>query len=98
MKVAKVQWFHPDGEKMPNGVYFQRGGWLAECEENTRHFAAADGVGVPVAGVAGGWGGAGEAGGLREGGLRGNERGEGGGVSDAGRTWKVGLPRPEAVE
>ena len=48
MKATKVQWFHPDGEKMPNGVFFQRGGWLAECAENARRFAAADGVGVVV--------------------------------------------------
>lgn len=48
MKVSKVQWFHPDGEKMPNGVFFQRGGWLAECAENARRFAATDGVGVVV--------------------------------------------------
>ncbi len=48
MKATKVRWFHPDGEKMPNGVFFQRGSWLAECAENARRFAAADGVGVVV--------------------------------------------------
>lgn len=48
MKATKVRWFHPDGEKMPNGVFFQRGGWLAECAENAKHFVAADGVGVVV--------------------------------------------------
>lgn len=48
MKATKVRWFHPDGEKMPNGVFFQRGGWLAECAENARRFAAADGAGVVV--------------------------------------------------
>ena len=41
MKATKVRWFHPDGEKMPNGVFFQRGGWLAECAEHARRFAAA---------------------------------------------------------
>lgn len=48
MKATKVRWFYPDGEKMPNGVFFQRGGWLAECAENARRFAVADGVGVVV--------------------------------------------------
>ncbi len=48
MKATKVRWFHPDGEKMPNGVFFQRGGWLAECAENAKRFAAADGAGVVV--------------------------------------------------
>lgn len=41
MKATKVQWFHPKGGKMPNGVYFQQGGWSAECAENARRFAAA---------------------------------------------------------
>ena len=41
MKATKVRWFHPDGEKMPNGVCSRRGGWSAECAENAKHFAAA---------------------------------------------------------
>ena len=48
MKVSKVQWFHPNGEKMPNGVYFQRGGWLAECAANALRFKQGARTGLVV--------------------------------------------------
>ena len=48
MKVSKVQWFHPDGEKMPTGVYFQRGGWLAECAANALRFKQGARTGLVV--------------------------------------------------
>lgn len=48
MKAKKVRWFHPEGEKMPNGVFFQRGGWLAECRENKKRFLDNDSEAVMV--------------------------------------------------
>ena len=48
MNVTRVRWFHPDGEKMPNGVFFQRGGWVAECRANAARFKLNDHVGLVV--------------------------------------------------
>lgn len=48
MKAKKVRWFHPEGENMPNGVFFQRGGWLAECRENKKRFGKDCGLSVVV--------------------------------------------------
>jgi hypothetical protein len=47
MKAKQVRWFHPDGGSIPNGVFFQRGGWLAECAANSQRFEPFDG-GVAV--------------------------------------------------
>ena len=33
---------------MPNGVFFQRGGWLAECRENKKRFLDNDSAAVVV--------------------------------------------------
>ena len=48
MNVRKVKWFHPKGGKMPNGVFFQRGGWLAECAANAARFKVAGHAGLVV--------------------------------------------------
>jgi hypothetical protein len=47
MKAKQVRWFHPDGGSMPNGVFFQRGGWLAACAANSQRFEPFD-AGVAV--------------------------------------------------
>lgn len=48
MKATKVRWFHPEGGRIPNGVYFQRGGWLAECAVNAARFKQEGGAGLVV--------------------------------------------------
>ena len=34
----EIKNFHPDGESMPNGISFQRGGYIKECIENKNSF------------------------------------------------------------
>lgn len=40
----EVKHFHPEGESMPNGVAFQRGGYIQECMENAQAFVLDEGV------------------------------------------------------
>jgi len=32
--VREIRYFHPSGKSLPNGSYFQRGGFLGECRRN----------------------------------------------------------------
>ena len=34
----EIKHFHPEGKSMPNGVAFQRGGYIQECLENAQAF------------------------------------------------------------
>lgn len=34
----EIEYFHPHGNKMPNGSYYQRGGFCKECRENEESF------------------------------------------------------------
>ena len=43
-KFREIKHFHPEGKSMPNGVAFQRGGYIKECMENTQAFALDEGV------------------------------------------------------
>ncbi|MCX6152596.1 MAG: hypothetical protein NT007_00390 [Candidatus Kapabacteria bacterium] len=36
--IRKIKYFHPNGKKVPNGVYFQRGGYFFECRKNAQKF------------------------------------------------------------
>lgn len=40
----EVKHFHPEGVRMPNGVAFQRGGYIQECLENAQAFVLDEGV------------------------------------------------------
>lgn len=40
----EITYFSPDGKKMPNGVAFQRGGFLHECKENADKFVVDKGI------------------------------------------------------
>ena len=40
----EIKHFHPEGESMPNGVAFQRGGYIKECMENIQAFVLDEGV------------------------------------------------------
>ncbi len=40
----EIKHFHPEGESMPNGVAFHRGGYLKECMENIQAFVLDEGV------------------------------------------------------
>ena len=40
----EIKNFHPDGESMPNGISFQRGGYIKECIENKNSFILDEGV------------------------------------------------------
>ena len=40
----EVEHFHPEGENMPNGVAYQRGGYIKECMENIQAFVLDEGV------------------------------------------------------
>ncbi|MBQ5462933.1 MAG: hypothetical protein IIT53_02645 [Fibrobacter sp.] len=40
----EIEHFHPEGKNMPNGVAFQRGGYINECMENIRAFVLDEGV------------------------------------------------------
>lgn len=33
-----IRYFHPSGKSMPNGSYYQRGGFLYECRQNAQSF------------------------------------------------------------
>ena len=39
----EIKNFHPDGESMPNGISFQRGGYIKECIENKNSFILDEG-------------------------------------------------------
>lgn len=41
---CEIKHFHPEGVRMPNGVAFQRGGYMQECLENTQAFVLDEGV------------------------------------------------------
>ena len=43
-KWSEVQYFHPEGKKMPNGSNYQRGGFLHECKINKNNFILDEGV------------------------------------------------------
>lgn len=36
--IREIKWFSESGQKMPNGIGFQRGGFLIECHNNARKF------------------------------------------------------------
>ena len=38
MRIKKITYFHPRGERMSNGCHFQRGGYLCECRTNKTKF------------------------------------------------------------
>lgn len=40
----EVKYFHPEGKGMPNGSYYQRGGFLLECKQNTNTFVLDESV------------------------------------------------------
>lgn len=40
----EVKCFHPEGKKMPNGSYYQRGGFIQECKQNINSFILDEGV------------------------------------------------------
>lgn len=40
----EIKHFHPEGKSMPNGVAFQRGGYIQECMENAQAFVLDEGV------------------------------------------------------
>jgi len=40
----EIKHFHPEGKSMPNGVAFQRGGYIQECLENAQSFVFDEGV------------------------------------------------------
>lgn len=44
IKVNEIQYFHPEGKKMPNGSHYTRGGFLHECYLNANAFHLDEGV------------------------------------------------------
>ena len=38
IKRHEIKYFHPQGSEMPNGSYYQRGGFLKECMDNKNSF------------------------------------------------------------
>ena len=40
----EIKNFHPEGESMPNGSAFQRGGYIEECMNNAKSFVLDEGV------------------------------------------------------
>lgn len=36
--IKKIKYFHPSGKTLPNGSYYQRGGFLNECRKNKNSF------------------------------------------------------------
>ena len=37
-EISKIKYFHPEGKAMPNGISYQRGGFLKECSDNLQKF------------------------------------------------------------
>lgn len=42
--IKEVKYFHPSGEKLPNGSHYQKGGFLKECRENINSFILDEGI------------------------------------------------------
>lgn len=45
----EIEYFHPNGKNMPNGIYYQRGCFLHECQENEHKFMIYDDQGNNIA-------------------------------------------------
>lgn len=42
--VSEIKYFHPSGKCLPNGNYYQKGGFLNECRKNMNSFVLDEGV------------------------------------------------------
>lgn len=43
-RFREIKQFHPEGKSMPNGVSFQRGGYIKECMDNSQAFVLNEAV------------------------------------------------------
>ena len=42
--ISEIKYFHPSGKTLPNGSFYQKGGFLSECKINKESFILSEDI------------------------------------------------------